>query len=362
MITRRAPGKLFIAGEYAVLEPGQPAVVVAVDRYVSATVAQSYSPTVVLTSTEHGDGRLCCRRDQDRLRPINEPHANFDYVLAAVDVVERLVVERGLVPRAFELHTAGTDFVDSAGVKLGLGSSAAVTVAVIDALGEFYALELTPAQRYRLAMLATAAVNPHCSGGDVAAATWRGWVAYRSPDRDWVGSLAAGRNIETALCCPWQGAAVEVLRPPRRVRLLAGWTGQAVSTPAMIEQFRPGQATIPSSFRTDSAACVEGLISALTVDDVTSVQHEIRRAAMLLDALDAVTELGIKTPRLDALCRGAALAGAAAKPSGAGGGDCGIAIVDRERPDQADQVAKHWREAGIRLLPLHTLPTREGIR
>ena len=32
MIETRAPGKLFIAGEYAVVEPGEPSVLVAVDR------------------------------------------------------------------------------------------------------------------------------------------------------------------------------------------------------------------------------------------------------------------------------------------------------------------------------------------
>ena len=35
MIRAKAPGKLYIAGEYAVVEPGQPAVLVAVDRYLT---------------------------------------------------------------------------------------------------------------------------------------------------------------------------------------------------------------------------------------------------------------------------------------------------------------------------------------
>ncbi|MGW9022604.1 hypothetical protein ACWGOE_14100, partial [Leucobacter chromiiresistens] len=32
---QRAQGKLYIAGEYAVVDPGQPAVIVAVDRYIT---------------------------------------------------------------------------------------------------------------------------------------------------------------------------------------------------------------------------------------------------------------------------------------------------------------------------------------
>ena len=38
MITVKAPGKLYIAGEYAVVEPGCPAILVGLNRYVYATI------------------------------------------------------------------------------------------------------------------------------------------------------------------------------------------------------------------------------------------------------------------------------------------------------------------------------------
>ena len=34
MVNVKVPGKLYLAGEYAVVEPGTPAVIVAVDRFV----------------------------------------------------------------------------------------------------------------------------------------------------------------------------------------------------------------------------------------------------------------------------------------------------------------------------------------
>ena len=33
-----SPGKLFIAGEYAVVEPGHPAIIVAVDQFINVTI------------------------------------------------------------------------------------------------------------------------------------------------------------------------------------------------------------------------------------------------------------------------------------------------------------------------------------
>src|SRR5699024_8772835 len=54
-----APGKLYVAGEYAVVTPGQPAILIAVDRYVTVTVtdaqpAATAAPTASLLAYDHG--------------------------------------------------------------------------------------------------------------------------------------------------------------------------------------------------------------------------------------------------------------------------------------------------------------------
>ena len=41
MIELSVPGKLFIAGEYAVVEPGHPAIIVAVDQFITVTVEEA---------------------------------------------------------------------------------------------------------------------------------------------------------------------------------------------------------------------------------------------------------------------------------------------------------------------------------
>src|SRR5699024_11798407 len=76
-----------------------------------------------------------------------------------------------------------SELEDTGGRKFGLGSSAAVTVAMIAALDEFYTLGLTQLERFKLALLATIAVSPRASGGDLAASTFGGWIRYTSPDR-----------------------------------------------------------------------------------------------------------------------------------------------------------------------------------
>jgi hypothetical protein len=41
MIQVKAPGKLYIAGEYAVTEPGYKSVLIALDRFVTATIEEA---------------------------------------------------------------------------------------------------------------------------------------------------------------------------------------------------------------------------------------------------------------------------------------------------------------------------------
>ena len=59
-VKRHAPGKLFIVGEYAVLEPGHPAILVAVDRLVSVTVSGGKITDVGVPVYPSGN-----RRDQE---------------------------------------------------------------------------------------------------------------------------------------------------------------------------------------------------------------------------------------------------------------------------------------------------------
>lgn len=359
MITRRAPGKLFVAGEYAVLRPSNPAVLVAVDRYVTVTITEGATGPTVLTSDLGGGSTMRCVRDCGRLVPgPGEKPRHFGYILAAVAVVERLLAESGGQPGSFTLTALGASLTEG-GRKLGLGSSAAVTVATIDALAEFYQLSLGDTDRYRLAMLAAAAVSPNGSGGDIAASTWGGWIAYRSPDLNRMRELARGDSVTAALRAHWPGFSVRTIPPPKRVGFLVGWTGRPASTPALTARTGDRQHRIAArpEFLAGSRSAVEHLVRALGDDDVSAVRDGIRRARELLYALDATTDLGIRTDRLDALCTEAEHAGAAAKPSGAGGGDCGIAVVDNEHPEVAAEVSRRWRVADILPVPLGIHPS-----
>ena len=68
-------------------------------------------------------------------------------------------------------------------------------------------------------------------------------------------------------------------------------------------------------------------------------------------------DLPLVTPALATLVRAAQRVGAAAKPSGAGGGDCSIALATSAA--QAAAVRAAWQDAGI--LPLPVTIAAQGV-
>lgn len=113
-------------------------------------------------------------------------------------------------------------------------------------------------------------------------------------------------------------------------------------------------------FMETSADIVRAAVTALEAGDGEGLLQQIRRARQELARLDDEVGLGIFTPALSALCDAAEAAGGAAKPSGAGGGDCGIALLDARSPHDIARVRQRWAAAGVAPLPLRPAP--EGTR
>ncbi|MFG2603354.1 phosphomevalonate kinase [Streptomyces sp. NPDC048514] len=362
-VVRRAPGKLFVAGEYAVVDPGNPAILVAVDRHITVTVTGPAEAGVEVSSDlgprgvrlRWRDGRLVPYGAQDE----RDAPAGLAHVLSAVETVARLSAGRGLPAPSFTLSVESG--LHDNGTKYGLGSSGAVTVATVAAAAAFCGLTLSDEERFRLALLATAEIDPKGSGGDLAASTWGGWIAYRAPDRRAVLALARDSGVEEALRAPWPGFEVRRLPAPEGLSLEVGWTGNPASTTALVSDLhrRPWRGTASHQrFVRATTDCVRAAISALEREDGMELLDQIRRARRELARLDDEVGLGVFTPRLTALCEAAEAVGGAAKPSGAGGGDCGIALLDAEASRDIAQLRERWASAGVTPLPIR--PAAEG--
>lgn len=354
MISVSAPGKLYIAGEYAVVEPGHHAVLVAVDRFITVRVTLAEHAGHIISDLYATRSLTWRRRLEDDVLEVEEQFD--DYVVSAIRVVEQMVREAGGTMQFFDLEVS-SELGDDSGRKLGLGSSSAVTVATVRAVAGFYGLPLDDLAVYKLALLASYAVQPIGSGGDIAASTFTGWVGYTSPDRAWLRKETEKTNARDGLSrlVTRQWPLLEIRRlPAPELRLHVGWTGAPASTPGLVADVQAGARRSDdaayAAFLRGSEDCLDHLMRALEDNDPPGFMHQIEENRRLLRDLSRTSGIAIETLQLRRLVEIAQKHGAAAKSSGAGGGDCGIALC----PPATDLVALRaaWETAGIRPLDL----------
>lgn len=453
-----APGKLYIAGEYAVVD-GCAAIVAAVNRYVKVTVdddnllirdshgktynscdfnknesektnlkkldlptfygkitseSKNYKPLYwkrgifgrefILDEKDAEDTNMSAKDSTDACdlpaekSPATSDEQNQDsqikklkkiysYVFSAMQIVDDFARETKEVKNvlldegnpAINLYNLQieSDLDDKkTGKKYGLGSSAAVTVAAVRALCKWYGLTLTTPELCKLAIIASSLVKKSGSGGDVAASTYGGWVMYRAYNREWLEAeiemIESGdSSLHKLLRKKWPRFEVKRLKAGAGLRLLVGWTGNPASSAELVGSVKAGvkagdltahnpaktraktYAKTYEDFCVQSEKCVQKIANALENGRIDALLSGFARNRALLKDLGEITGTLIETPKLTRLIEVANGAGLPSKTSGAGGGDCGIAIARAEDFDAVfARIEEEWQNSGIEALNL----------
>lgn len=233
MIVAKAPGKLFIAGEYAVVEPGHTAILVAVDRFITITIEEAVKKGSICICK---DEPIYWIRDNEKiLLEKEEPY--LKHILSAIYVFEKYARELGKVLSYYDLGV-NSDLQDESGVKYGLGSSAAVIVGTVDALCRYNDIKISKEELFKLSALASLLVNSRSSCGDIAASVYGGWIAYTAFDREFVLKGFEGDRVLELIKLQWPRLKVEKLAPPKELHLAIGWTGMPASTANLVHNIR----------------------------------------------------------------------------------------------------------------------------
>lgn len=251
----QVPGKVVLMGEYAVLD-GAPGLVAAVDRGVQVTASAGPALTI---ETPGSDDRF--------VRP----------------ALER-VGARGTF--RFEAWNP----VD-APFKVGLGSSAAATVAAVRAGLLLSADRAHAPEVFTQAKTVHRWIQGSGSGIDVAASTFGGVLRYEG------GRPSRSRALALPWTLVWSGVSAKT--GPRVVQYLA-WAER--------DAFVARSAELVAAFH-DSP-----------IEALGAARH-------LLQDMATQARIAYRTPALDRIAALAEQHGGAAKPSGAGGGDIAIAIL-----------------------------------
>ncbi len=340
-----------IAGEFAVLEKYQKLVVMAVDRFVYATLEQSGDNRLSLhnfdlTDIEWAwtDKHVVIRTDDDRVR----------FVENAMTVVYSYLAENNILVEPFHLKVR-SELDDTGGQKYGLGSSAAVVTAVIAAvLKKFLPQKASQQLIFKLASISHVITQGNGSGADVAASSHGGMLQYSSFQADWLLDAYDKAGTITELAgSDWPYFSLSPTRLPENLHICIGWTGSPASTSSLIQKIRRLKDTnelLYEQFLSDSGKAVGSFLDGVQHDYATKVIEGVRLNRQALSVVGKNAGVDIETSALTVLCDLAEKHGGAGKPSGAGGGDCGIAFMPSE--EQANELMKAWKKAGIKPLDL----------
>lgn len=317
-------GKLYWAGEYAILEPGQLALIKAIPIYMTAEIKTSDAYRLY--------------SDMFTYSVDMRPDSSYAFIQETVALVEEYLTDQGVDLQPFSLDIRGK--MEREGKKFGLGSSGSVVVLVIKAMLAFYE---RPAERDLLFKLASAVLlkrGDNGSMGDIACIVSEDLVLYQSFDREKVAQWLEEEDLPTVLARDW-GFSISSVEPALKFDFLVGWTKEVAVSSHMVKQIKDN---MNASFLQASKETVTNLVKALEAGQEEKIMELLEQASQLLEGLSS----DIYTPSLRQLKDASRNLKAVAKSSGAGGGDCGIALSFDQ--DSNTLLKKRWADLGIELL------------
>ena len=288
-VTVSAPGKLMLFGEHAVVY-GHPCIVTAVDQrmFVTAEITNTgnfelEAPDVKITSykkaiSEIGQGEM---------------PKGAQFVEAAVKNILKKY-KRNLTGLSV---TTRSEFSS----QFGFGSSSASTVCMVKALTELLSLKLTNKEIFDIAFKTVLDIQGKGSGFDVAAGVYGGTLYFVTP----------GKKIEKLNI--------------KNLPLIVGYSGVKADTVTLINKV--------SDTAKDYPRVIDGIydIVGIIVNEAKPyvVKENFEELGRLMNLNQGLLEsMGVSIDKLSQMIYAARDNGAyGAKLSGAGGGDCIIALA-----------------------------------
>ena len=269
-ITSSAPGKLMLFGEHAVVY-GYPCLVTAVDKRMFVTIEEVE------------------KKEDEIITPqVKECH----FLKESIDLFKK----KYNYGKSLKITTRG-DFSH----QVGLGSSSAITVATFSALSNICKVSLSKKDLFDLSYQITLKIQGVGSGFDIAAAVYGGTLSF----------LTGGKKIEPLNL--------------KKLPLIIGYSGVKADTPKIVKSLKLKiQAENSKYFR-----IFDQMKNIVNKAEKELVLENWKEVGFLMNENHRLLQfLGVSTEKLDRMCYSAVSAGAyGSKLSGAGGGDCMIALT-----------------------------------
>ena len=318
-------GKLYIAGEYSVLTPNQSAIIKNIDIFMQAEIKFSEKYSIYSDMYDYSV-------------TLEEDDGNYSLITETVKIVNEYLQLKGVDIQPFDMKITGK--MEKNGKKYGIGSSGSVTVLTVKAIAKLYSYNISSEELFKLSAYVLLKRGDNGSMGDIACISYGSPVMYTSFDRNFIKEKMKNSSLAEIMNLEW-GYKIEKIHCPEKYEFLVGWTGIPSISGKMIIEVKN---SINKEFLEKSEEIVRNLKNGIEQGNKKIISEKVKENSKLLKMLHEK----IYSRKLLELVESAEELDICAKSSGAGGGDCGIAISFNR--NDTEKLLERWESRGIELL------------
>ncbi|MGM0435902.1 MAG: mevalonate kinase family protein [Bacillota bacterium] len=312
------PGKLYITGEYGVIEGGH-AILAPVRRHMHFDIRPA--------SIDRVASKMLGVRN---LSSLGVPSNIYKPYVMALKYLE----SQNIVKKPFLLTIQSE--LDTDRFKLGLGSSGALSVGIIKAILVFHGLNPSPMTLFKLSVLTQYDLNKQTSFGDLSVHAYSQWVLYRKVDERWL-QKHVNDPLTRLIKRPWKDLKIVPFAPPSIYGFAVNSTKPSSSI-SLVESYK-------NQVSLKDRKALKAFMNFKTQLFYKSLRH-VPKVKILDDIHDKMHQfshkqnLSVITEPIETLVKTLRSFEGEAKFSGAGGGDCVIAFFDTQK--DAVQAKQHF--------------------
>ena len=300
-----APGKIFLSGEYLVLD-GAVATVMSTKQRVKVTIEDQTDVDNIFYCSVIDEYFPFNVNNNYQINWLNKNPGAFGLFLD-------LTIKSMQIKPKKTLFSIDTNDLYFNGIKIGLGSSAAISVAIVNALNDFYDLRLSKSEMINKSIeLHKIHQGKTGSGLDVLS-------SYLSSD-------LLSCDIDMLRHEAWN-----TFNWPSHLFIKGVITSHQSSTSSMIEKYHNAKQISNSNFKNlylQITKALKELSNAWLIGNSSIILELLKKHSLLMKQLDRDFNLGIYSEEHQKILKHATEFNLFYKPSGAGGGDLGFVLSD----------------------------------